>query len=142
MVGKIERGSPQQLSWNTGHPRNAPEDREKFSEWMWNRPDLSGFPPAPCRGQCYHKNLKRFHLTCLTCYDRRFRNKSWRSGNLRLYKQIVMMMDSASGRMFALPDNYMTYGIIIPTNKQGLVNPLKCGIIKVLMTIAERIAEF
>jgi hypothetical protein len=61
---------------------------------------------------------------------------------LKLYKQIIMIMDSPTGKLFALPENYFSYGIIIPTNKRGLVNPLKCGIIKGLITLAERIAEF
>ena len=142
MASETQRTDSESVKWSEGHPKNAPRDKDKFLKWVWERPDLSSFPPAPCRGQCYRKNLKRFHLTCLTCPDRRFRNRTWRSKNLKLYKQIIMIMDSASGRKFALPDNYMTYGIIIPTNKAGLVNPLKCGIIKTLMTIAERIAEF
>lgn len=142
MASDSKRVSPESVEWISGHPRNAPVDREEFVKWVWNRPDLTSFPSAPCKEQCYHRNLKRFHLTCLTCYDRRFRNRTWRSKNLREYKQIVMIMDSASGRRFALPENYITYGIILPTNKRGLVNPLKCGFIKVLMTIAERIAEF
>ena len=115
---------------------------EEFGDYIWNRPDFSSFPPAPCSELCYHKNLKRFHLTCLTCPDRRFRNKTWRSKNLREYKQIIMIMDSASGRKFHLPETYMTYGIILPTNKRGAVHPLKSIIVKSLMTIAERIAEF
>ena len=61
---------------------------------------------------------------------------------MREYKQIIMIMDSPSGRTYALPDNYSTYGIILPVNEKGLMNPLKAGIFKVLMTIAERIAEF
>ena len=61
---------------------------------------------------------------------------------MREYKQIVMVMDSASGRKFHLPEKYLTYGIILPTNEQGAVHPLKSAVIKTLMTIAERIAEF
>lgn len=61
---------------------------------------------------------------------------------MREYKQIIMIMDSPSGRKYALPDNYQTYGIVLPVNRKGLVHPLKAGVIKVLMTIAERVAEF
>lgn len=58
------------------------------------------------------------------------------------YKQIIMTMPSPPNEPFTLPENYMTYGLIIPTNKQGLVNPVKCIFSKVFLTLAERIAEF
>jgi hypothetical protein len=61
---------------------------------------------------------------------------------LREYKQIIMIMTSPLGKRYKMPDNYMTYGLVIPTNNKGLVNPVKCIFIKILMTLAERIAEF
>ena len=129
--------------WSNGHPKHVPDTgTKKYAEWMWNRPDLSRFPPAPCHWLCKRPGLKRFHFTCLTCHQRRFHFKTWRGKNLKEYKQIIMIMDSASGRKFALPEHYLSYGIILPTNERGLVNPLKCGIVKALMTLAERIAEF
>ena len=86
--------------------------------------------------------IRRFHFTCLTCSDRRHYFKTWRSKHLKEYKKIIMVMEPAAGRRFFLPERYMSYGIIIPVNERGLVNPLKAGFVKVLMTIAERIAEF
>ena len=142
MACKTKRRSPQSVEWSEGHPKNAPKKGPELARWLWERPDLTGFPPTPCHGYCYRKNLKRFHLTCLTCPDRRFRNRTWRSRNLKEYKQIIMILESPLGKKFVLPESYMTYGMVIPTNSRGLVHPLKSICIKVLMTLAERIAEF
>ena len=125
------------------HPKHVPKaGTEKYARWTWNRPDLFNFPHAPCQWLCEREGLKRFHFTCLTCWTRRLHFHTRGSENLRKYKTIMMIMTSPDGKWFALPDNYLSYGIILPTNEKGLVNPLKSGIVKVLMTIAERIAEF
>jgi hypothetical protein len=125
------------------HPKNAPKTgTEEYAKWTWNRPDLLNFPKAPCHWLCERPGLTRFHFTCLTCWTRRMTFHTRRSKNLRQYKTIMMIMYPPKGKWFALPDNYLSYGIILPTNERGLVNPVKAGIVKVLMTIAERIAEF
>jgi len=54
----------------------------------------------------------------------------------------MTLMQHPRGRLLILPDYYIAYSIICPTDERGLVNPLKAGVIKVLMTIAERIAEW
>jgi hypothetical protein len=59
-----------------------------------------------------------------------------------MYKQIMWFIHSASGRGFIFPKRYKSYGIIIPLNKEGKVGVLRGSIIKVLLTIAERVAEF
>ena len=125
------------------HPKHVPKvGTSEYGKWIWNRPDFLSFPKAPCQWLCQRDGLRRFHLTCLTCWLRRFTFQTQRSENLRKYKQIIMIMQSPDGKDYALPDSYTTYGIILPVNERGLVHPLKAGIVKVLMTIAERIAEF
>lgn len=124
------------------HPKNVPKvGSEKYARWTWNRPDLLNFPKAPCQWLCGREGLTRFHFTCLTCWLRRMTFNKYHSKNLRKYKTVMMILYPPKGKWFALPDNYLSYGIMIPTNEKGLVNPLKAGIVKTLMTIAERIAE-
>ena len=125
------------------HPKHVPKyGSDDFVRWVYNRPDFGRFPPAPCQWLCRRPKIRRFHFTCLTCSDRRHYFNTWRSKHLKEYKKIIMVMEPAAGRRFFLPERYMSYGIIIPVNERGLVNPLKAGFVKVLMTIAERIAEF
>ncbi len=130
--------------WNRGHPKNAPKTvNASLIHWLTQRPDLLNFPPAPCSWLCKRKGtIRRFHFTCFTCYMRRYFYRTRRSENLREYKTLVMILESPSGTSYILPDTYMTYGLVIPTSPQGLVNPVKAGTLKVLLTIAERIAEF
>jgi hypothetical protein len=98
--------------------------------------------PAPCKPCLQGKNLRRFHLTCLTCPDRRFIHKKFGSEKFTQYKKVIMVMESASGKPFTFPKRYRIYGLVIPTNPDGSVNGiLKSYLLKVLITIAERIAE-
>ena len=47
-----------------------------------------------------------------------------------------------TGKYITLPENYKSYGLFIPVNKEGRANPFKEYIVKYLLTLAERIAEF
>ena len=50
---------------------------------------------------------------------------------------MVLVMQSASGKGFILPKSYDSYGIIIPRR----ISKLRKQAIKMLLTVAERIAE-
>ena len=98
--------------------------------------------PAPCNPCLDGKNIRRFHLTCLTCPTRRFTYKKQGSERYTKYKRVIMVMESASGRGFVFPKRYRTYGLVIPTNPDGSVHGiLRSYLLKFLMTIAERVAE-
>ena len=53
----------------------------------------------------------------------------------------MILLRSASGRGFLLPKRYMTYGLFIPVGIDGQAVIWKRIILKLWMTIAERIAE-
>jgi hypothetical protein len=57
----------------------------------------------------------------------------------RRYKKATMTLESASGRGFIMPKNAHIYSLVIDRDSHwGFKNP----VLKILMTIAERIAEW
>lgn len=54
----------------------------------------------------------------------------------------VQTLDVTSAGWAALPIYYTNYGIFIPTDRNGAVNRFRLFIVKYLLTLAERIAEF
>jgi len=83
--------------------------------------------------------MTHMHFTCLTCPTRRYRSNP--DGKFRRYKFAMMRLQSASGRDFVLPKRYMTYGLFIPVGVDGQAAVWKRICLKLLMSIAERIAE-
>ena len=110
--------------------------------WAPLRGDTLSFPPAPCTWLCQRKDIRRFHLSCLTCPTRRYYLTKRGKEKFTRYKNLVYFMESVTGRGFILPKRYKTYGLVFPLRDDGTMNWVKTGIIKVLLTIAERIAEF
>jgi hypothetical protein len=87
----------------------------------------------------WQRMMDRFQATCLTCPQRRFHFQGEKSGYKR-YKKAVMVLESASGKGFILPKDYFTYGLIIDVNSHFY--EVKKHLLKFLMTVAERIAEW
>jgi hypothetical protein len=93
---------------------------------------------APCPQLCNNIVVaKGFHFTCLTCPTRIFTFKKRGYKNLSRRQTLIMVMESASGRGFIMPKNYDVYGLIVPRN----INKIRRTLIKLLASIAERIAE-
>jgi hypothetical protein len=55
---------------------------------------------------------------------------------------VIIVLEPASGRQFIMPKHYQIYGLIIPTDMRGYTHPIKSVLLKYLMTLAERIAEW
>ncbi len=89
---------------------------------------------APCPHIC-KKPLRRFHLTCLTCPRRR---DAEGTGKWVRYKAAHLVLYSPSGRGVLLPRNYKSYILTYTDN----MSHLRRMIIKTLLTITERIAEW
>jgi len=51
---------------------------------------------------------------------------------------MVMVLESASGRGFVVPKRYRTYGVVFSQD----VGVIKKHVLKALLTLAERIAEY
>lgn len=102
---------------------------------------LLGFLKAPCKPEDCVKHLKYRHFTCLTCPPRRYREQGVDSG-YRKVKRMVVVLESASGRGIVVPKHYRSYGLIIKTRDDGSVPAWKKIPIKILCTVAERIAEW
>lgn len=103
------------------------------------RAKLLWFLKAPCQ-DCY-RSLRYRHFTCLTCFYRRSKTEKGRK-ELRYVRDITMHFDSVSGKMFPVPKNYCCYGLICKTNVDGKIPIWKIVPLKLLMTLAERIAEW
>lgn len=98
--------------------------------------------PIPCKPKCLKDmNIGRFHFTCLTCPIRRLRYQSYGHQNFTTYKKVIMVLESASGKGFVFPKRFKAYGLIIGLNSKGKVGT-RGYLLKWLLTIAERIAEF
>ena len=91
-------------------------------------------PPSEC-----HMRMRHLHFSCLTCPTRRQRRDP--EGKFRRYPRALMVLESASGKGFVLPKRYMTYGLFIPVGVDGQPPIWKRIILKIMMSIAERIAE-
>jgi len=96
------------------------------------------FPP-PCPQVC-GKKLNRFHLTCLTCWQRHEYFKTKKARNLKRYKKVAVILESPSGKGVLLPKSYAAYMLIIDRNSHFYW--FKRYFLKVWLTIAERIAEW
>jgi hypothetical protein len=93
---------------------------------------------APCPQLCSEiVAAKGFHFTCLTCQKRKFEFKKRGFEKLSKRQTLVLVMQSASGKGFILPKSFDSYGLIIPRG----INRFRRQAIKMLMTLAERIAE-
>ena len=93
---------------------------------------------APCPQLCRQQvNAKGFHLTCLTCPVRKveFHKRGWQ--NYMRKDPMILIMHSVNGKGFLLPKSYDTYGLIIPKS----VGKLRRQLIKMILTVAERLAE-
>ena len=102
---------------------------------------LLGFLKAPCKPEdCPHHLLYR-HFTCLTCPIRRYRTQGRDSG-YRHVKRLMVILESATGRTLVVPKHYRSYGLIIKTRADGSVPAWKRIPLKLLCTLAERIAEW
>ena len=118
--------------------------------------DTYTFPHAPCPWLC-ERGFRRFHLTCLTCWTRRlhFKKRGWQK--LRWYSKVYMAnkppvgsrgfvpiqtLNVTSNGKVALPIYYTNYGIFIPNQKKGAKDYFRLFIVKYLLTLAERIAEW
>jgi hypothetical protein len=101
------------------------------------------FFSQPCKPECLlKKNIRRFHFTCLTCWERRYTYKKYGWQKFTTYKKVMLILESASGKGFSFPKHYKVYGLIIPTDATGQnENALKGYLLKWWLTIAERIAE-
>jgi hypothetical protein len=97
------------------------------------------FLKAPCPQSVCSKHLIYRHFTCLTCPERRYRANP--NGKFRRYQRAMIMLESASGRGFILPKRYYSYGLFIPANDEGEVPLWKRMILKIVLTMAERVAE-
>jgi len=100
-----------------------------------------GWLKAPCRPEDCSKHLRYRHFTCLSCWERRARTPKQSSG-FRYVKRIVMVSESVSGRTFVMPKHYSSYALICKTRVDGKLAPWKWVPLKILMSIAERIAEW
>src|SRR3972149_5634559 len=116
---------------------------EQVKQQTWGRGHKNfRFPPPPACHVLCNKNIRRFHFSCLTCWERRYLTNPKVRLKLRRYKTVIMIMRAASGKTYALPEHFIAHGVIVPTHEDGLVhNVWKQFVLKWLLTIAQRIAE-
>ena len=118
--------------------------------------DTFTFPPAPCEWLC-KRGIRRIHFTCLTCWVRKlhFKKRGWKE--LKWYSKVYManrppvgsrgavpiqtLTVTSSGKV-ALPIYYTNYGLFIPRGKQRPWDWFRLFIVKYLLCLAERIAEW
>ncbi len=134
----------------------VPKDSAGVMRWIADSErDLGTFPHAPCPWLC-KRNFRRFHFTCLTCWTRRLYFKRRGYEKLRWRKRVYMankppfgyrgmipvqVLTSPTGQPVGLPMYYTNYGIFIPVQRGGR-DCLRIFIVKYLLTLVERIAEF
>jgi hypothetical protein len=143
----------------------APKNTYEYLKWLRDGAySFVTFPPAPCSWLC-GRGLKRFHFTCLTCFRliiyfkrrgyeklRKYTHhiimelrppiKSHFELNGKKYRKVVRISQLQEKKWHALPKHYKCYGLFIPMDEHGRVNAVKEYLLKFLLTLAERIAEF
>lgn len=97
----------------------------------------------PCRDAVCHKPLKRPHLHCLTCPERRYH---YNKGNAREIfiplkpKQQVWVMNVMSPAVF--PKNVLVYNLPINLEANFFKRVIKHVFLKPLLSVAEVIANW
>lgn len=97
-------------------------------------------PPCPhlCNKLIVKTPLQRFHFTCLTCPIRR--EAYGKTTHYKRYPRVIIVLESASGKGILVPEHYRSYGLMIDLDSHFI--QLKSHVLKLLMTLAERIAEW
>lgn len=88
-----------------------------------------------------HTKTWRPHLTCLTCWWRRwyYKKRGWE--HLTPKKKLIMVMESVSPLGTIVPDKPFFYFIVMRYNMESPFWVLKNTIVKNLLTIAEFFAQ-
>ena len=95
----------------------------------------------PCKVLC-KKNLRRPHLTCLTCLERRYYyNKINRNEYVKM-KENHKFMVAIPNRGIVIPKHSNLYFLLINTNGNALKRRIKRFILKRLLSVAELIANW
>jgi len=104
------------------------------------RHDHLKFPHPPCASIC-SKNLTRFHLTCLTCWERVEYYKKRGYKNLSRYTVGAYVIEPPNGKGFRITQRHFNYALFVPLNRHGKVPLWKKLAIKFPLAFAQWLSE-